>query len=93
MLQHRVYHAVNRYADVVDGIVEHGLGLPLGLMRADDPHDAQQRRVEHDSHGEYEALCRRYEFMDGQKKDAELSRNEILEIIRDINALCGKKDQ
>ena len=35
---------------------------------------------------EYQALCQRYEFMDGQKKDAELSRNEILEIIRDINA-------
>ncbi len=34
---------------------------------------------------EYQALCQRYEFMDGQKKDAELSRNEILEIIRDIN--------
>ena len=35
---------------------------------------------------EYQALCSKYEFMDGQKKDAELSRNEILEIIRDINA-------
>lgn len=35
---------------------------------------------------EYQSLCQRYEFMSGQKKDAEVSRNEILEIIRDINS-------
>ncbi len=34
---------------------------------------------------EYKNLLQRHTFMDGQKKDAEVSRNEILEIIQDIN--------
>ena len=56
VLQHRVYRAVQRDADVVDRVVQHGLGLLPRLARADAPGHAHQHDIQHGGRRRYEAF-------------------------------------